>query len=93
MFNETHYQQDNGRHVVAIPLKSCIKELGSSREIALKRFFMLEKRANRDPEYWQQYMEFMREYEGSKRTIEARRNGLLYSTSWNKNWTKIPGGI
>lgn len=55
IFNETHYQKDDGRHIVAIPLKPCIKELGSSREIALKRFFMLEKRASRDPEYWQQY--------------------------------------
>lgn len=39
MFIDTHYKDTDGRFVVAISLKPSIVELGSSREMALKRFF------------------------------------------------------
>lgn len=71
MFQETHYRDESGRHVVQLPIKPQISELGSSREIALKRFFMLEKRGQRDTEYWQQYVKFMREYEQLGHMVEA----------------------
>lgn len=72
LFNTTHYQKDDGRHVVTIPIKPHIKEIGSSREIALKRFFMLEKRGQREPEYWNNYIAFMREYENLDHMVEAK---------------------
>lgn len=71
MFSESHYWDETGRHVVKIPIKPQISELGSSREIALTRFFMLKKRGQRDPEFWQQYVQFMREYESLGHMIEA----------------------
>lgn len=71
LFAETHYRDESGCHYVKLPLKPCIKELGSSREVALKRFFMLEKRAKKEPEYWKEYVKFMSEYEKLGHMIEA----------------------
>lgn len=60
----TNYQRDDfGRFSVAIPLNPSIEELGSSRDFALKRFSMLEKRFEKDPIFKQKYLEFIKEYE------------------------------
>lgn len=61
MFAQTHYRTDSGRHVVALPMNPKVKELGSSREIALRRFLMQERKFDRDPEYKKKYIEFMDE--------------------------------
>ena len=37
-FMETYKRDESGRFIVKIPLNREIKELGGSREIALKRF-------------------------------------------------------
>lgn len=44
MFMQTHSRSPSGRYIVRIPTKSNIAELGTSREIALKRFYQLERR-------------------------------------------------
>lgn len=63
IFQETHYRDEQGRFVVEIPMNPNVEELGSSRAIALKRFFMLERKFEKDEAFKQQYVEFMREYE------------------------------
>ncbi|XP_018399979.1 PREDICTED: uncharacterized protein LOC108777551, partial [Cyphomyrmex costatus] len=56
-------QNQDGRFVVKLPIKEhIISELGSSRDIALKRLRNIEKRFERDPSLKLQYTEFMNEY-------------------------------
>lgn len=71
MFKQTHYRDREGRFVIQIPLKPNITELGSSREAALRRFFILEKRFKREPEFREKYIEFMSEYEQLGHMVEA----------------------
>lgn len=71
LFKETHSREPSGRHVVAIPMKPTVHELGDSREIALRRFLMQEKRFARDPQYKEKYVEFMREMMSLEHMIEA----------------------
>lgn len=47
-FVEQHTRDADGRYVVGIPLRSEVVSLGSSRAIALRRFYQLEQRLNRD---------------------------------------------
>lgn len=62
IFKNHHYRDSDGRFVVAIPLKPNIVEIGSSRQIALKRFLMLEKRFQKEQEFHKYYVEFMQEF-------------------------------
>lgn len=82
IFQRRHYRDETGRFFVAIPLNPNIKEIGSSREIAKKRFFMLEKRFERDSEFKQKYIEFMRECEQlghmSEATKELEPDSMVY---------------
>lgn len=71
MFQENHYRDNDGRFVVQIPMKPTVKELGSSRGKARKRFFQLEARMERDNAFKAKYVEFMREYEQLGHMIEA----------------------
>lgn len=71
MFARTHYRWDSGRHVVAIPMNPQINELGSSREVAMRRFFMQEKKFERDSAYKAKYVEFMHEMLELGHMVEA----------------------
>lgn len=71
IFTEKTYRDTDGKFVVSIPLKPTITELGSSRAVALRRFFSLEKKMQRDDSYRERYIEFMREYEELGHMIEA----------------------
>lgn len=53
MFLETYKrdEDEDGRFIITIPLKPQVQELGSSRERAMKRFFMLEKRFEQKPNF------------------------------------------
>ncbi|XP_058456467.1 uncharacterized protein LOC131433877 [Malaya genurostris] len=62
-FQMTHRRDVNGRYVVSLPFKENINELGNSRGMAIKRFFMLEKRLNRCQDLRKQYVEFMEKYQ------------------------------
>ncbi|XP_036346838.1 uncharacterized protein LOC118756166 [Rhagoletis pomonella] len=73
MFIDTYYRDDFGRFVVTIPIKSASR-LGSSRSIALKQFFYLEKRLAREPEIARKYIDFMREYERLGHMKEAQNS-------------------
>ncbi|XP_017477457.1 PREDICTED: uncharacterized protein LOC108367366 [Rhagoletis zephyria] len=73
MFIDTYYRDDFGRFVVTIPIKSASR-LGSSRSIALKQFFYLEKRLAREPEIARKFIDFMREYERLGHMKEAQNS-------------------
>ncbi|XP_070518864.1 uncharacterized protein [Cardiocondyla obscurior] len=53
----------SGRYIVGLPIKDEIMTtVGQSRDIALKRFYTLERKLNRDPAFGAAYGQFMREY-------------------------------
>lgn len=84
IFEKKHSRDADGRFIVAIPMKPNLPELGSSRAIALRRFFALEQRFNREQEFKIKYVEFMRDYEekGHMRIVDERENanksGFVY---------------
>ena len=62
-FKETFRRDDTGRFVVKIPFKDNLFELGNSKEIALRRFNILEKRLAKNDDLRQQYVQFINEYQ------------------------------
>ncbi|XP_055634308.1 uncharacterized protein LOC129774572 [Toxorhynchites rutilus septentrionalis] len=62
-FSVTHSRDETGRFVVRLPFKDNINELISCRELALKRFYMLESKLQRNPDLKSQYIDFVREYQ------------------------------
>lgn len=79
-FARTHQRTAEGRYQVNIPLRSDIKELGSSRGMALHRFRQLERRFGRDPELKQKYVSAMNELlrEGQMRLVDRAPIGWCY---------------
>lgn len=64
---EDYYQQTfrrlpTGQFVVRLPFREDASRLGSSIEMATKRFFALERRLNRNPELKDEYQKFIHEY-------------------------------
>ncbi|XP_055622781.1 uncharacterized protein LOC129766285 [Toxorhynchites rutilus septentrionalis] len=62
-FTSTHYRDSDGRFVVKLPLKENADQIDSCRALALKRFFMLEHRLQKNPQLKAQYVAFIREYQ------------------------------
>lgn len=62
IFTQTTTRQPDGRFVVNIPLKQSPDSLGDSQELALARFFALERKFQRDSVFQHKYIEFMNEY-------------------------------
>ncbi|XP_038122432.1 uncharacterized protein LOC119771109 [Culex quinquefasciatus] len=62
-FLSTYRRDPTGRFVVQQPFKKNVVNLDDCRDLALKRFLMLEKRLMRNPELQTQYIQFIREYE------------------------------
>jgi len=58
-FVDTTFRDKTGRFVVKLPFKENPETLGDSKEIAKKRFMMLEQRLT---DLRQQYIQFMNEY-------------------------------
>ncbi|XP_060520808.1 uncharacterized protein LOC132698632 [Cylas formicarius] len=63
LFMSTTRRDQDGRFIVEIPLKMSIEKLGDSREMALRRFYSLERKFARDKQLHIDYCEYMREYE------------------------------
>lgn len=61
-FQETTTRDELGKFVVRIPFIENEKTLGDSRTMALKRFFQLERKLERNPEFREKYNKFMREF-------------------------------
>lgn len=60
-FQATTRRDENGRYVVRLPLKA-ERELGESKEVALRRLIGLERRFEREPKVKEAYDAFMQEY-------------------------------
>ncbi|XP_076660082.1 uncharacterized protein LOC143363371 [Halictus rubicundus] len=66
---EKRYQETStrntqtGRYTVRLPFKEGTTRLGESYNVAVKRFYSLERSFNRNPQLASQYTEFLREYE------------------------------
>ncbi|XP_039438590.1 uncharacterized protein LOC120419818 [Culex pipiens pallens] len=75
-FQRTHERTEEGRYVVRHPFNERKRELGDSREMALRRFLALERKLDKQPELKEQYSQFIREYEqlGHMREIEEAPN-------------------
>ncbi|XP_008189428.1 uncharacterized protein LOC103311557 [Acyrthosiphon pisum] len=61
-FNQTTTQDTSGRFMVSLPRKLNASELGESKQMALHRFFGLEKRLSKNASLKNSYSEFMNEY-------------------------------
>lgn len=82
IFIDSYHRDSEGRFTVSIPLKPDTKQIGSSKAIAYRRFMQLEKKFDRDPEYKEKYVQFMREYQSLNHmqlvTREANENEIVY---------------
>ncbi|XP_068903022.1 uncharacterized protein [Tenebrio molitor] len=62
---------ENGRYTVALPFKIQKTEFPNSRDIAVRRFLLLENRLIRNPALQQEYVQFMRDYLDSNHMSRA----------------------
>ncbi|KAJ0169499.1 hypothetical protein K1T71_015086 [Dendrolimus kikuchii] len=64
LFSQSTCRDKSGRYIVKLPFKSQdpLCKYGNSKEIARKRFFVLEKRLFRNPELKREYSKVMNEY-------------------------------
>ena len=62
-FSNHTLRDEIGRYIVTLPKKFNHDSLGSSKSLALKRFYSLEKRLLKNPELKRDYAQFMTEYE------------------------------
>lgn len=61
-FIQTTKRDVDGRFIVSIPIKESPEVLGNSFEIARRRFLSLERKLEREPDFRQLYISFMKEY-------------------------------
>ncbi|XP_076660940.1 uncharacterized protein LOC143364533, partial [Halictus rubicundus] len=62
LFTETTTRDSGGRYTVQLPFNERKNSLGQSHNMALNRFYALEKKLARNNALKQQYSEFLREY-------------------------------
>ncbi|KAF2887095.1 hypothetical protein ILUMI_19077 [Ignelater luminosus] len=62
LFSKTVRRHSDGRFVMNIPFKRSPSNLSDSRENALRRFYLLEKRFIKNPEVKGMYINFMEEH-------------------------------
>ncbi|GFU56524.1 integrase catalytic domain-containing protein [Trichonephila clavipes] len=79
-FKNTHSRDDQGRYMVAMPLKEDPSCLGESRQTAIQRLNSLWKRLSRDKEHLSLYEKFLQEYKdlGHMREIKAEGSGVSF---------------
>lgn len=63
LFVKTTKRDEDGRFIVTLPVKSNITQLPTNRGDALRYFYQLESRLEKQPENQAMYKKFMREYE------------------------------
>lgn len=62
-FTNNTTRNKDGRYIVKMPTKGNLSHIGESKNRALRRFYMLESKLERNPELHEQYSSFMKEYE------------------------------
>lgn len=72
-FMRTHRRDEAGRFVVHIPFKLNVNDIGSSRQIALRRFTYTERKMQRDPKMKEFYITQMREEIRTGHMVEITR--------------------
>uniref|UniRef100_A0A182VTE1 DUF5641 domain-containing protein n=1 Tax=Anopheles minimus TaxID=112268 RepID=A0A182VTE1_9DIPT len=70
-FQRTHKRTEEGRYVVRHPFNERKRELGDSREMALRRFLALERKLDKQPDLKEQYSQFIRD---KSRILPKKRN-------------------
>lgn len=78
-FVNTHYRDSEGRFVVRIPFKPGIDVIGSSRQIALRRFMSNERKRESDPAVNEFYVGQIKELLDNGHMVEVDRPPLLHS--------------
>lgn len=61
-FVDTTKRNTEGRFIVSVPFREPRQNLGNSLNIALKRFYNLERKLNQNPDLKEKYIKFMTEY-------------------------------
>ncbi|KAI5726130.1 hypothetical protein M8J77_024237 [Diaphorina citri] len=61
-YQDTTVREPDGRYNVCLPFKEQQPAVGSTRDIALKRFLSLESRLHKQPQLFHEYKKFMDEY-------------------------------
>lgn len=74
VFKSSIKRDTDGRFVVKLPVRDNLTELGDSYNSALKRFLVLEKRFDRQPELYQHYNLFINEYYNLNHMREVTEN-------------------
>lgn len=80
IFEKTYERDDFGRFIVKLPFKCEAVELGNSRALALKRFFSIENKLNKNPQLKTDYVAFMREYRelGHMKVLESPDDNIAH---------------
>ncbi|UYV66679.1 K02A2.6-like, partial [Cordylochernes scorpioides] len=63
LFSNNHGRDSHGRYLVKLPFRQHRPLLGESREKALRRFLLLERKLCKNVKLYDQYRGFMKEYE------------------------------
>uniref|UniRef100_A0A8D8SQJ6 Integrase catalytic domain-containing protein n=2 Tax=Cacopsylla melanoneura TaxID=428564 RepID=A0A8D8SQJ6_9HEMI len=61
-YQDTTVREPNGRYCVSLPFKEEPPAVGSTRDIALRRFLSLESRLHKQPQLFDEYKKFIDEY-------------------------------
>lgn len=62
IFVSTYRREEDGRFLVQLPLRQDMSKLGDSKQMALKRFYTVEKKLTNNTDLRLEYVQFMEEY-------------------------------
>ncbi|XP_072934980.1 uncharacterized protein [Epargyreus clarus] len=62
IYTNNYIRSPEGRYIVKLPLKDSIEEIGETKQIALKRLHLLERRLERNPQLKEDYGRVIEEY-------------------------------
>lgn len=62
IYQQTHKRDQDGRYIVNLPFQGEMPKFSGSYEVALRRFFHLEKRLKADPNLYEEYKSHINEY-------------------------------
>lgn len=61
-FRKTHFRDDSGRYVVALPFKVPPNEFEGSKSLALSQYMSLERKMSKNRDFKENYQAFLQEY-------------------------------
>lgn len=73
-FQETAKRNQDGRFVLRLPLRSEVKNLGDTLNMATSRFLSVERRLQQDESLREAYVSFMKEYENAGHMHEVNNS-------------------